>query len=103
MRRFGWIGIVLAAGLVLGACSDDSGDDGDTEALRDELIAELTADGVLSEDDAECIADGVFDEFDADTIEEFAAQEGEPPEGFEDTMLDITLECLDLEDLEIPE
>ncbi len=102
MRRFGWIGLVLAAVLVLGACSDDSGGgDGDNETLRDELIAELTADGTLNEEDAECIADGVFDELDSDTIQAFAAEDGEPPEGFEDTMIEITLECVDLEDLQI--
>ena len=105
MKRFGLVGVVFAALLVLGACGDDSdgGGDGDTETLREQLVDELTADGTLSEDDANCIADGVFEELDSETIQAFAAQEGEPPEGFEETMIDITFECVDLEDLQIPE
>ncbi len=73
----------------------------DTIGLRDALIAELTADGAISTADAECIADGVFAELDAETIQAFAEQDGEPPPGFEEMIIDITLDCVDLESLQI--
>ena len=103
MKRLGWIGVVFAALLQLGACSGDARDgrgDGDSDTLREQLIDELTADGTLSEADAKCIADGVFDELDADTVQAFADSD-EPPPGFEDTMIEITLGCVDLEDLQV--
>ncbi|HSL59740.1 MAG TPA: hypothetical protein VK866_17965 [Acidimicrobiales bacterium] len=72
-RRTLMAGLAVMA-LVLAACGDDD-DGGLSSSERGELIAELTADSGLSEDQAGCVLDSLLDELGLDGLRAIATDD----------------------------
>jgi hypothetical protein len=82
--------VVVALGLVLGACGSD---DVSREDRIDELVSQ--SGGEIDEEQATCIVDGLIAEFGEDVVEEDSAIES-----VDQTKLgEITVDCLGFGDL----